>query len=184
MECWLRPNRRALGLACVAWGGASLAAVWWATQAGLGRGGMLLAWLLAVVTLGGLASTLWTLRTPRTAYADGNLWLFLRGTARARIPIDVVECFFLGQGPSGVHSGRSGDQLESRNVVVRIAERATQWHHGDLPPALGHWCEGYITLTGTWCEPIDGDLVARMNQRLTEVKRQHKIAAPNSVATP
>ena len=90
-----------------------------------------------------------------------------------RIPIDVVECFFLGQGPSGISSG-TGEELESSNIVVRLAEAAKDWHHRDAKRTLGHWCEGYITLRGTWCEPISLDLVNRLNHHLAQTKRARK----------
>lgn len=138
-------------------------------------------WLLIVLCVGGLASILWALFLPRVAHADGRLLLFLRGPTPIRIPIDAVECFFLGQGPSGIGGGLSGEGAESRNIVVRLAERATEWHHGDLDRRLGQWCDGYITITGTWCEPIDADVVGAMNHDLADLKRKQKSAVGPSV---
>ena len=64
----------------------------------------------------------------------------------------------------------------ANNVIVRLAESASDWKHRDVRPAIGHWCEGYITLRGSWCEPITPALMKRLNHRLAEVHRQRKAA--------
>jgi hypothetical protein len=92
------------------------------------------------------------------------------------VPIDAVEVFFLGQGASELPNLR-GREPETQNVVVRLAESATEWKHRDVRPALGQWCEGYITLRGSWCEPITRDVMQRLNRRLAELQRERKTAA-------
>ena len=95
------------------------------------------AWILDVavlkfvtVTLGPVATalTVWVGTRPRLAYSDGALVVYLRLLRPHRIPIDVVEVFFLGQGPIR-HEGTKPDDVASEtraaNVVVRIAEAAT-----------------------------------------------------------
>jgi len=57
-------------------------------------------------------------------------------------------------------------------VIVRLAEAAEEWKHRDVRPALGEWCEGYITIRGSWCERITPELMRRMNGRLADVKRE------------
>jgi len=100
------------------------------------------------------------------------------GAARPfRLPIEVVEVFFLGQAPSMVH--KDGDPFDDQGpttstIVVRLAEKASEWQQRDVRPMLGHWCEGYITLRGTWCQPITEELVRTLNHRLVEVKREQK----------
>jgi hypothetical protein len=39
-----------------------------------------------------------------------------------------------------------------------------------VKPAFGNWSEGYVTVRGTWCEPLDSEVVRRLNRRLKEVK--------------
>ena len=51
------------------------------------------------------------------------------------------------------------------------SDRAEAWHRQEVKPGLGKWCEGYITIRGTWCEPLSVGLVNRLNQRLAEVAR-------------
>ena len=63
-------------------------------------------------------------------------------------------------------------QTETAAVVIRLAESASAWSHREVKPALGKWCEGYITIRGTWCERLDIAKVNRLNQRLAEVQRE------------
>ena len=111
------------------------------------------------------------LRRPRLAYADGCLIVYLRSDGPVRVPVDIVECFFLGQSPS-LLPGRKYERTETSSVVVRLAERAADWQRFDVKPALGKWCEGYITIRGTWCEPLNLVVVNKLNHRLAEVSRQ------------
>ncbi len=126
--------------------------------------------LLGALSAATIVSLLWQMRKPRLAYCDGELLVWLRSGSPIRVPIDVVECFLLGQTPS-LLPGRRHQTTETTALVVRIADRATQWHRQDTKPQLGKWCEGYITIRGTWCEPLSLDLVNRLNQRLADVTR-------------
>ena len=67
--------------------------------------------------------------------------------------------------PGGIHH-----RQETVNLVARLAQRQTQWAQVEVKPALGNWAEGYITIRGTWCEPLNPELVRRLNRRLKEVK--------------
>jgi hypothetical protein len=46
-----------------------------------------------------------------------------------------------------------------------------------VKPALGAWCDSYVTIRGTWCEPLNGELIRRLNRRLREVTEQTRAAA-------
>jgi hypothetical protein len=83
--------------------------------------------------------------------------------------VQVVEAFFLGQGPANLPGDYRG-QEKSVNLVARLAQRETAWAHRDVRPALGNWSDGYITVRGAWCEPLDAELIRRLNRRLKEVK--------------
>jgi hypothetical protein len=177
MQTWLKPNRRALFIIGIAWLMLMGGGMWLVLRTDQQTLWQLVGWMVGAGGAMGVVRTLRALRQPRVAYANAELLLYLRGRNPIRLPIDVVECFFFGQGPSGVRDQPLGSDLESRNVVVRLAERAAEWHHGPVKRGLGHWCDGYITITGTWCEPISPDVVGVMNHELAEVKRQRKAAA-------
>ena len=177
-EVWLLPNRRiyALGLIAMSLFGVNLLAVaaitamWhWYVAAGAS-----VVW--AVVSFWMAGTFVMAMRRPRLAYGDEQLWVFLDPREPVRVPIEIVECFFLGQGPSFVTSGTK-KEAETQNIIVRLAESAVDWKHRDVPDKYGHWCEGYITLRGAWCEPITKDRMAALNRRLAEVHRERKAKA-------
>ena len=126
--------------------------------------------VLVVMAIATIASLAWQMRKPRLAYRDGALLFWLRSAHPIRVPLDVVECFLLGQAPS-LLPGKRHHTTETAALTVRIADRATEWHRQEVKPQLGKWCEGYVTIRGTWCEPLSIDLVNRLNQRLADVSR-------------
>jgi hypothetical protein len=172
-EVWLRTNSRALwfgmlppaivaivGLLMVV-GLPDRTPATWVRAVGLV---MLSAGLCLVVLL------LAQLRRPRLAYRNGELLVWLTQGAPVHVPIETVECFLLGQTPS-LLPGKKHENTETASLVIRLAEAATEWHHQEVKPQLGAWCSGYITIRGTWCEPLDIPLVNRLNGRLAEVTR-------------
>lgn len=170
-EVWLKSNRRAL-----AFGMAVPLAL---LLVGLALSGLILpveatwlraaGWCLAIAALLPLGLLLRELLRPRLAYADGRLLVYLRPGSPYRVPLEVVECFLLGQGPTML-PGRER-QAETANVIVRLAERAEEWSFREIKPVLGNWCGSYITLRGTWCEPLDVATVHRLNARLDAVRK-------------
>ena len=175
-ETWLSSNRRAFAVALVlpvllaAGSGLVIAIVDLLALKVLALLAALLS-LLVIISLGLLAIQ------PRLAYQQQYLLVYLGATRPFRLPIEVVEVFFLGQAPSMVH--KQGDPFDDQGpttstIVVRLAEKASEWQQRDVRPMLGHWCDGYITLRGTWCQPITEELVKTLNHRLVEVKREQK----------
>ena len=128
-------------------------------------------WAAIIAGLAILGMLVYVARLPRLAYSNDVLLVYLSSLAPVKVPIEVVECFFLGQGPAHV-SDRIGHEVEASNIVVRLAEAARKWHQVEVKPALGKWCDGYITIHGTWCEPIDSDFIKQLNSRLVQVKRE------------
>lgn len=169
-EVWLRSNRRVFILGLVP--GAAICAA-----------GLLLllttpSWILKFVAgagslLGGLllSAVVRQLARPRVAYADGNVLFYLRANGPIAVPLKVVEAFFLGQGPAYI-PGTPEDSQETVNLVARMSQRFPEWQRVDVKPALGQWCEGYVSIRGTWCEPLSNEVVRRLNRRLNEVSRE------------
>ena len=172
-EVWLRANARALWFgmippaAIAATGAILLLGLPGREPAGwmrvVGGAGLALGLLL-------VAALLVQLRRPRLAYEDHHLSVWLRLGPPERVPIEYVEGFLLGQAPSML-PGRRHDRSEAASLVIRIADAAAEWRRRDVKPELGAWCDGYVTIRGTWCEPLNVSLVNRLNQRLAEVTR-------------
>lgn len=175
-EVWLHTNRRPLLL------GMFLPALVVLAGGALIVGGMVPGWkpivLIAgiLVTLGGLfllANLVYWLRVPRLAYERGELLIHVAGREPIRVPIEIVEVFFLGQGAATLPP-QQGRETETTNVVVRLAEAASEWKHRDVDPRLGMWCESYVTLNGAWCEQISEQQMGQLNQRLIAAHREQK----------
>jgi hypothetical protein len=188
-EVWLRPNRRILWLSVV------LAML-------VVAGGLLAAWLypvtgdpawpawpgwvglvLAGTGLLAAATFLYHMRLPRLACEDDHLLVYLRSSTPERVPIELVECFFLGQGASPIRAS-DGPEAETANIIIRLAERAAEWRDREVDPSLGEWRCGYITVRGTWCEPITPDLAKRLSERLVAAHRRQRAHAPQSATRP
>ncbi|HZN33274.1 MAG TPA: hypothetical protein VFB80_05620 [Pirellulaceae bacterium] len=178
-EVLLRTNHRALAMGMILPGlilvGSVTGLIWaltagrhWAFSLAFASGTMLALWML-----GELVYAAWQ---PRLAVAAGDLLVFLEPTRPTKVPLEIVECFFLGQGPSELPRLK-GREPQTQNVIVRLAESAVEWKHRDVKPAFGHWCEGYITLRGSWCEPITPAIMARLNRRLAELHHERKAAS-------
>ena len=169
-EVWLRSNRRALAVALLLPGvmvvsGGLLAALAGAAYV-RGAGGV-----LASAGLLGLAIVVWQMRQPRLAADHERLLVYARGGRPYCVPLEVVEGFLLGQGPT-LLTGRRMALAETRNVVIRLAESAVDWAQREMPPTLGKWCGSYVTIRGTCCEPLSVELVQRLNMRLAELHAQ------------
>ena len=139
------------------------------------------AWIigLAIMLLGTawIAFIVWIARQPRLAIDGQELLVYLHAGRPLRVPLDIVEVFFLGQGPAtgnDVRQPADYDGIVAANIVVRLAEAAKDWHRRDVNVALGVWQDGYITVRGLWCESINGEVVKRMNRKLAEIKRQRR----------
>jgi hypothetical protein len=175
-EVWLRPNRRilfmaALLLALALAGGAGLLLFAWGDDAR--RWLLIVSALLIIVSLAGVAFLVWQASQPRLGF-DGRHLVVNLGTPRpVRVPIDMVEGFLLGQGPSFL-PGRQYEQAEVANVVVRLAERASEWERVEVNHQFGTWCGHYITIRGTWCERLSVALVNRLNARLSDAQQALK----------
>ena len=178
-EAWVRPNRRLLLwllllplIICVS--GVLLAWLGGGIGWQLAGGGLFLTGAFLALTIG-IAQ-----REPLLAYNAGLLIVNLGTRQLTFVPIDVVECFFLGH----VDVSRSrGQPMRSSTVVVRLAESAVQWKSRPVSPLFGRWCDGYIVLYGLWCEPLNVAFVEALNQRLVAVRRQARQAAQEPTAT-
>lgn len=177
-EIWLLPNRRVLWISMVLPGCVTVASGI-AIGLTLHQGWTWFRFVSLLVGGWGLLGTLLLWRSiyvPRLAYEDGDLLVYLRAGAPIRVPIEVVEVFFLGQASAEVAEGAR----EASTVVVRLAERAKDWHEANVRPALGEWTDGYITIRGTWCEPLRPELLQQLNKRLAAIRRERAASEKGS----
>ena len=183
-EVWLRPNRRILGVGLIFFTlmlGVAVGLIAWSAHLAMTLAGL----VLGALSLAMCGLILRSLMRPRLAYEDGFLLVLLGSWQPHRVPIELVECFFRGQGPSLLPAARLAgeqDSPESSTIVVRLAESAEDWKNVDVRPSLGFWCDGYITIRGTWCEPINAERMQQLNHRLVETHRQQRAAKAQETA--
>jgi hypothetical protein len=117
---------------------------------------------------------------PRMAMTNDELLVYIRSSGKPlRVPLDVGEVFFMGQGAvRGTEPGhpKKHEGTIAANVIVRLAESATDWQRRDVQLLLGVWRDGYITIRGLWCEDIQQDLLKLMNRELLQAKRHRRKA--------
>ena len=169
-ETWLSPNRRVLILALVpaillAAIGALVYQQFTMTIVRWTGGGLT---VLGLLLAGGL---LRQMRRPRISYYDQKVWFHLRAGLPLGVPAEVVEAFFLGQGPAHL-PGESTASVNTVNLVARLSQRAPEWAEQNVKAALGNWSDSYVTIRGAWCEPLNNDVVRRLNRRLKQVHEQ------------
>ena len=162
-EVWLRSNRRVLVMAMVPV--AVTAAIGWAIYRS--EASAIPHWLgagcLGLASLSFLGLSRQILQ-PRIAFRDGAVLFYLRAGGPIAVPVQIVEAFFQGEGSAHL-PGEPHHQAKSVNLIARLSQRETDWHERDVKPALGRWAEGYVTVRGTWCEPITGEVIRRLNRR-------------------
>lgn len=175
-EVWLRANRRpvgaALGAALLLTLGGAIAAIGGSGAAVRGIGGLAIA--LGLLT----ALALLSLLQPRLQRDGDHLVVRLASGPPERLPLKDVEVFFFGQGPAmmGPRADQPDEdqQDQTSNIVVRLADAATNLHQRDVDRRLGHWCDGYIVIRGTHCEPLSKELLTQLNRRLMEHHRARR----------
>ncbi len=170
-EVWLRTNRRALAACTVAAGLLVLIGLLLARGESGSAGGVRWCAGVACAVVGGLAAIVLVhfMLRPLVAYRHGRLLIYVRIGRPVVLPIEVVECFFLGEAGAALPGRRAGSTRVT-TVVVRLSEAAGAWQRQPVNPLLGHWQDGYIIIRGTWCEPIDFDFVNGLNARLRELQ--------------
>ncbi len=174
-EVWLRGNPRPVAaLAAVSLAGTLLLlGTWWAWSGegwGYGLISVVAAGELAVVGLLG-----WSAVRPRLARVDLRLVMQLHPLHASVIPIDMVECFFLGSNgcdPQGRPSGEQPPTFRVGTVVMRLAERADHLKAGSSFRPWATWENGYVVFDGRWTEPISAAVIKRLNADLVATRRE------------
>lgn len=179
VETWLQPNRRVLCSGCVMpFLMVMVGSVIFASQyrRDAFNGWLLLGACLVLIGGGAAAGLMLMLRQPRMSRDGQTIFFHLGGWSSIHVPMETIDCFFLGEGSSGLGCG-SSDRLKASHLVIRFAEKAVDWHNRDVKPSFGKWQDGYLSIYGTWCESLDEDLVRELNRRLAVAKRTAKETA-------
>ena len=175
---WLRSNLRLAGLLAVIasflflsslaicgvalWFTGGLSGVAFLFSAGLG----ILSCIIGYIAF--------TAKQGRIFLKDSELIVRIGPASVERLPLDAVECFFLGSQPLD-HSGDpvASDEAAFRvgTLVVRVAERYGHLASGRRGP-WACWEDGYLVVDGRWSEPLVVETLRRINGRLAVAKRQ------------
>ena len=141
-------------------------------------GGISLVMLLCAAvlgTLGGTVGAVASMAKKARVFLDGAFVMVRTGPASLeKIPLDAVECFFLGSQPldrAGEPVGVENADFRVGTLVVRIAERFGDIASARRGPWAG-WEDGYLVVDGRWSEPLVVETLRRINGRLTVAKRQ------------
>jgi hypothetical protein len=178
-EVWLRGNARpAIGLllAVLTVAGLAGSAVvaldppWWAgaVVAGVAAAGAAVA-----------AGLVWVARQPRLVRAGDALEVRLSPFGRERVPLEIVECVFPGSQSLDAADADADGGRRVNTLVLRLAERATEWRSRPVTRAWGAWDDGNVVFDGRWCEPLSPALAREISARLVDAKRD---AAPGADA--
>ncbi|MGC3968355.1 MAG: hypothetical protein QM775_13570 [Pirellulales bacterium] len=130
--------------------------------------------------------SLWLLyvaRRPRLAFDGRSLLMRIRNGSPIAVPIELVEAFLIGKGPAYL-SGKDDYKTETQTLIVRISERAPEFEKLETNLRLAAWCGHYVTIRGTFTEPLDLDVVNRLNRRLYDVQQKLKSAHVEAAASP
>lgn len=182
-ETWLQGNRRPYQI--LAGAGIAMAAAG-LLGAGLGWQSLPLRGIGLAFSAAGLLFTglgCWLALQPRLLRVGDALWFFVRRGAPVRVPLADVECFLLGQGPA-LLKGREVERANTATLVVHLAERAAEWEHLETDVRLAAWCGHFVTLRGTWTEPLNVELVHRLNARLAAAQQGASAHAPPRQVAP
>jgi len=172
-EIWLRPNLRPvvwLVVAAVVVSGGLCLAVWAVGAT---------AWLLLAAACVGVPSAFVALLAtaaarPRLQRVGDHLRIRLAPTGFEEVPLDAVECFFLGSSPitrSGVATCGGQAAFRVNTLVLRLAERASDYAARPTFTPWGTWDDGYAVFDGRWCEPLSADLARQLSRKLLDAKR-------------
>lgn len=172
-EVWLRGNLRPVLVASAA---ATVVAVCLMAAVVLAAVPPFERWLaaglcaIAAILVGGLA---FAAAQPRLVHEGHLLKVRLAPGAVHTVPLDAVECFFMGSSLLESDAPARADQATHRvgTLVMRVAERAGEWQSRPTFAPWGTWDDGAIVFDGRWCEPLSVELARRLSGKLVEAKR-------------
>jgi hypothetical protein len=178
-EVWVAGNARPVyGLAIVG----VLVAVMAVAVAKAGGGTLVAVTVAGGVPLAIAAAFAAVALRPRLARERGDMVVRLAPLSTQRVPLDVVECVFSGSQPLAEADG-GPPRRRVGTLVIRLAERATDWRHRATFAPWGTWDDGHIVIDGRWCEPLSPEFARALAGRLMESKRALRLVRPGDPPT-
>ena len=168
-EVWLRANLRPVAAGAALGAGLALAAIvaalvlplpLWASAV---LAALAASDALVVVTLA------WGAAQPRLMLEGDAVAVRLAPLTVERVPLGVVECIFRGTEPINANDGPP--RFRVGTLVLRLAERATEWRQRPSFRPWGTWDDGHIVIDGRWCEPLSPESARQIAARLADAKR-------------
>lgn len=165
-EIWLHANRR-LAIPIIAvldLAASGVAAAAFITGWGTTWGTIAFALAAAVVMLV-VPGLFFVACQPRISSDGRTVKLGVRFGLPVAVPIEFVEAFLLGKGPTYL-PGYDDYRTEATTLIVKLADRAAEFEKLETNLRIAAWCGHYVTFRGTWTEPLSVELVNRLNERL------------------
>lgn len=168
-EVWLRANLRPVAAVAALGAGLALVAIvaalvlplpLWASAV---LAALAASDALVVVTLA------WGAAQPRLMLEGDAVAVRLAPLTVERVPLGVVECIFRGTEPINANDGPP--RFRVGTLVLRLAERATEWRQRPSFRPWGTWDDGHIVIDGRWCEPLSPESARQIAARLADAKR-------------
>lgn len=171
-EVWLRGNARPAALLVAAAIATGTALVVLAVLPQTAAVGLPCAIGFAVLAGPAVAAVAIAAIQPRLSRRGDMLRVRLAPLAAHDVPVEFVECFFMGSHVLPDPQGR--DDVPTQRVgtlVMRVAERATAWQARPTFAPWGSWADGAVVFDGRWCEPLSVELARGLSARLVEARR-------------
>lgn len=175
-EIWLRGNVRPAVLLAGFLVVAALPLLWLGARSNVGplvRWGAGMAGIAAVILA---AAAVAVAAAPRLVRRGAIMRVRLRPLRTWDVPLDAVECFFLGSNPLVSDPAAGPTPRRVGTIVMRIAERAAPWHDRPALASWGTWQGGNVVFDGRWCEPVSMDVARGLSRRLLDAKKQEAAA--------
>jgi len=172
-EVWLRGNVRPAAVLAVLATAVGLTLVAAAVAAGLAAVFVVTSAAGACLLAAGAGYGLWLAARPRLARCGDTLEARLSLHGTQRVPLEAVECIFRGSEPLPPSGGEEAPPaFRVGTLVVRLAERATEWRARETFRPWGTWADGHLVVDGRWCEPLTAETVRGVAAKLLEAKRE------------
>lgn len=176
-EVWLRANPRPVAAFGLIAGLLMAVAAILVMFLPLGREGTVAVGVILAGLAGSVAAMAWAASRPRLGLEGEHVVVRLNPLTVERVPLEVVECVFRGTEPVAEANGGQ-PRFRVGTLILRLAERATDWRTRRTFRPWGSWDDGHIVIDGRWCEPLSPESARGIATKLAAAKRQEALECP------